>query len=265
MTAAPHTATPGHHPYSPGSAAGGVNPADPGAPSLPGQEAIHTAGQTAPAGELREEAPAGANPLVITVYGQPKSKGSMRHIGRGRMVEQVEGSKDWRVAVKEAARAEMPLLDDYFPRLGQCGVCGVPGVDQRHRIIDAIREQLLAGEEFEVLAEEFGVTADAVRSTLYPLTEPVCVEATITVTKPKSAPKTRETWPITRSSGDVDKHARNLLDALVDAGVMRDDSQVIEAVVRKRYPGQHPDTLTSPGAVIRVWTHNPANTAGGPA
>jgi len=140
--------------------------------------------------------------LVITVFGQPKSKGSLRHVGGGRMVEQVAGSKDWRVAVKEATRAAM-----------------------------AARPSIAA---------------------LAPLVGPLSVEATITVAKPRSAPKRRETWPITRSSGDVDKHARNLLDALVDAGLLGDDSQVIDCIVRKRYPGQHPDTLTTPGAVIRV-------------
>ena len=140
--------------------------------------------------------------LVITVHGQPKPKGSMRHVGHGRMVEQLEGSKPWRVAVCEATRGVMDTT--------------------------------------------FGPRLLALRAA------PLTVEATITVAKPKSAPKGRETWPITRSSGDADKHARNLLDALVDSGLMNDDSQVIDITVRKRYPGQHPDTLDTPGAVIRV-------------
>lgn len=30
------------------------------------------------------------------------------------------------------------------------------------------------------------------------------------------------------------------------------NARVIELACRKRYPGQHPDTLARPGAVIRV-------------
>lgn len=145
--------------------------------------------------------------ITITVYGQPKPKGSMKHVGHGRMVEQLEGSKPWREAVKGAA------LD--------ARICGFTGATPVRRP---------------------------------PLEGPVVVEIMVTVAKPKSAPKTRETWPITRSSGDSDKHARNVLDALTDAGVFGDDSQVVDVLCRKRYPGQHADTLDIPGAVIRVRT-----------
>ncbi|HEY9474350.1 MAG TPA: RusA family crossover junction endodeoxyribonuclease [Mycobacteriales bacterium] len=138
--------------------------------------------------------------LVIIVRGQPKPKGSLRHIGHGRMKEEVKGSPAWRLAVKDAA---------------------------------------------VTAAEDAGLTE--------PLVCPLAVEATITVLKPQSAPKRRETWPITRSSGDIDKHARNLLDALADAGVMRDDSQVIDLHIRKCYPGQHPDALDVRGAVIYLY------------
>jgi Holliday junction resolvase RusA-like endonuclease len=139
--------------------------------------------------------------LVITALGQPKPKGSLRHVGKGRLVEQIKDGPTWRTTVKDAAVA-------------------------------AHRAFRLAG----------------------PYSGPVVVEITVTVRKPKSAPKTRQTWPETRSSGDIDKHARNILDALVDAGVLHDDSQVIDCHVRKLYPGQHPDTLVTPGAVIRLST-----------
>lgn len=133
--------------------------------------------------------------IVITVHGSPKPKGSMRHVGKGRMVEQVTGSKPWREAVKWAALET---------------VTGAP------------------------------------------LEGPLLAEITYTVPKPASAPKTRTSWPVTRSSGDVDKVARNCLDALVDAGVMRDDSQVVELVIRKVYPAEGIDALDHPGAVIRI-------------
>lgn len=134
----------------------------------------------------------------IIVRGQPKPKGSLRHVGKGRMVEQVTGSRPWREAVKYAA------LDAY------AGPAAIDG--------------------------------------------PVSVDIVVTVAKPKSAPKTRRTWPITRSSGDSDKHARNVLDALVDAAVIADDSQVIVLVVQKTYPGEAPSALDSPGALIVVRT-----------
>lgn len=143
--------------------------------------------------------------LKIAVYGTPKPKGSLKHIGRGRLVEQVAGSKPWRIAVADAARVAM-LPDD----------------------------------------------ADATVP-LPPFEGPLRVEITSTVAKPKSAPKRRVTWPVTRSSGDVDKHARNVLDALADAEVYGDDSQVLEVTSRKTYPGGHRDALDQPGAVIRIW------------
>lgn len=46
--------------------------------------------------------------LTIFVPGsKPKPKGSLRHVGRGRMVEQVTGSKDWRTAVVAACMAQV--------------------------------------------------------------------------------------------------------------------------------------------------------------
>lgn len=80
---------------------------------------------------------------------------------------------------------------------------------------------------------------------------PVVVEIAFTFHKPKSAPKKRPTWPITRSSGDLDKLCRAVLDALVDAGIMRDDSQVIELMATKTYVGAL-GALNLPGAVINV-------------
>lgn len=129
--------------------------------------------------------------IRIEVTGTPKPKGSLKHIGRGRLVEQVAGSAPWRQAVAWAAR------------------------DQHN------------GQ---------------------PITGPTLVMFEVRVTPPKSAPKRRITWPVTRSSGDIDKHARNVLDALKDGGVLVDDSQVVELTARKRHclPGE------TPGAVITV-------------
>lgn len=133
--------------------------------------------------------------IAIVAYGQPKPKGSLRHVGNGRMVEQLVGAKPWREAIKFAALAKRP----------ECMITG-----------------------------------------------PVMVWAWITVAKPASAPKRRRTWPITRSSGDIDKHARNILDALVDAAIMRDDSQVVELRMIKTYPDECDGALGQPGAYIEI-------------
>lgn len=158
-------------------------------------------GQTrGPSTEASASSNGGPRPIRIVAYGQPKPKGSLRHVGKGRMVEQLEGSKPWRVAIKEAT-------------------------------LDVIR------------AADFGI----------PLYGPIRIEASITVPRPKSAPKRRRTWPITRSSGDIDKHARNVLDALVDASLIGDDSQVIELTIEKDYAGARTDHLAVPGIVVDVW------------
>jgi hypothetical protein len=65
-----------------------------------------------------------------------------------------------RLALALAAHAD-PALDAFFPRLGACGFCG-PRFDQRHRVIDGIAGMLAAGEDPEVVAEEFGRTPEAV-------------------------------------------------------------------------------------------------------
>lgn len=81
---------------------------------------------------------------------------------------------------------------------------------------------------------------------------PVQVEVAFTFDRPKSAPKRRPCWPVTRSSGDVDKLVRAVFDALTDAGVWRDDAQVVEVGARKLHVGDT-GSLRVPGAVVLVW------------
>jgi Holliday junction resolvase RusA-like endonuclease len=80
---------------------------------------------------------------------------------------------------------------------------------------------------------------------------PVLVDVVFTFDRPKSAPKSRPCWPITRSSGDLDKLQRALFDALTDAGVWRDDSQVVDVRARKVHVGDD-GALRIPGAVVTV-------------
>ena len=54
-------------------------------------------------------------------------------------------------------------IDQWFPRRGQCQICGVPGADQRHRRIEAIADLFSAGETEEDIAAEMEVPVEAVR------------------------------------------------------------------------------------------------------
>jgi Holliday junction resolvase RusA-like endonuclease len=129
--------------------------------------------------------------VTLTVYGRPAPKGSMRSLGKGRMVESNINVTPWRAAICAEALAQ-PV---------------------RH------------------------------------LDGALLVRVTLTVPKPKS---TRDRAPITRSSGDVDKHLRCVLDALQDADLIADDARVVSASVNKVWPGTSFDALDTPGAVITV-------------
>lgn len=137
--------------------------------------------------------PFGRPSVTLQVYGTPKPKGSMRHVGHGRLVEQIDNA-DWRADVK--------------------------------------------GEALRLL------TGNGLPVPLFP-DGPVEVTVFLFVPKPKSAPKRRRTWPVTRSSGDVDKHLRLILDALTGI-TFADDSQVVHAAISKEY---HPEV----GATITVY------------
>ncbi len=53
-------------------------------------------------------------------------------------------------------------VDAWFPPLGQCQLCGVPGADQRHRVIEAIADRVTAGEGDEDVAADYNVPVEAV-------------------------------------------------------------------------------------------------------
>lgn len=60
----------------------------------------------------------------------------------------------------------------------------------------------------------------------FPLAGPVAVRAHFVFLRPKNADL--DTRPCTTYTGDTDKLVRNVGDALKDAGIYRDDSQVVE-------------------------------------
>ncbi|MEU3261014.1 RusA family crossover junction endodeoxyribonuclease [Streptomyces albidoflavus] len=87
-----------------------------------------------------------------------------------------------------------------------------------------------------------------------PLDGPLGADITFTVLKPTSAPKRRRTWPTTRHSGDLDKLLRSTFDGIADAGAVVDDARIIRVTATKTFPGEHPDALDQPGALIRLYT-----------
>lgn len=83
------------------------------------------------------------------------------------------------------------------------------------------------------------------------ITGPVSICIVFTVRKPKSAPKTKTTYPDRKP--DLDKLERSTWDALVQAGVIEDDSRIVWNESGKVYPNEHADALDVPGA--RIWVH----------
>ena len=156
----------------------------------------------------------------IIVYGTPAGQGQISFLGKGRGARHTNEKwlKPWRKAVVQAAR-DATGAHGYTDWAGICLTCRTP-------------------------KDQHGLYANI----------PTRADITITVPKPKTAPKRRRTWPITRYSTDIDHHARAVLDSLSESGVIKDDSQITELTIRKVYPGEHPDALTEPGARIRLYT-----------
>ncbi|MFJ5294496.1 RusA family crossover junction endodeoxyribonuclease [Streptomyces sp. NPDC088348] len=96
------------------------------------------------------------------------------------------------------------------------------------------------------------IQAALLRGDAQPITGPVYAEITFTMPKPVSAPKRRRTYPAV--TPDIDKLERSTYDAITKAGMWEDDGRVIENHNRKVYPGEHPDALDQPGALIRLYT-----------
>lgn len=75
-----------------------------------------------------------------------------------------------------------------------------------------------------------------------PFEGPLSVTLDFMLTRPKSHPKTKPTWPISRP--DIDKLARAVLDALTHI-CFKDDSQVVELDATKSWG-------SPPGVVVTI-------------
>lgn len=134
------------------------------------------------------------------VPGQPKTKGSMRGVGGGNMIESVAGSTRWRMLVAERVRR-----------------------DRAQRQLDV------------------------------PSARPVGVRLVFWVEPPVSLIGTERaataTWI---GAGDVDKLARNVLDALTDARAYADDNQVVRLLVEECVAAPNRPA----GVLVQCWELN---------
>lgn len=74
---------------------------------------------------------------------------------------------------------------------------------------------------------------------------PVSVWVEFILTRPKTVTRL---WPTSKNEGDIDKLLRSTFDGLVKAGVIKDDSLIVDGGQRKRYA----DPWEEPGANIRI-------------
>ena len=77
---------------------------------------------------------------------------------------------------------------------------------------------------------------------------PVQIVIYFRLPRPASVKLSRRPFPAVKP--DVDKLLRNTLDTLTQAGIYRDDAQVVDLFVQKRYATDDP--AGAPGATIHV-------------
>lgn len=135
------------------------------------------------------------------VDGRPKPKGSMKCLG-GRshnMVEQVEGSREWKVKIVREIRAQL----DIYPVM-------------RGRVVKGFRVGPMRKIGYDIWTPE---------------ERPVFVQAEFLFwpnygTDGEIWPSHRTARPIASDIGDLDKLCRNLGDACEQSGLLKNDSQI---------------------------------------
>ncbi len=151
-------------------------------------------------------------------------------------------------------RAFVPLRKDgTFARLPS-------GAPKAVAVDDSKRNKTWRGAVVEAVRDQIAPAGELLDG--YPWEE-TALEATVvfTVAKPKTVKRER---PTTRP--DVNKLLRSTEDALVDAGLLKDDAAIWQyRRLAKVYPGTDPLALPSPGAVIYLWRSTPNSLIGPPA
>lgn len=105
-------------------------------------------------------------PLLRTIEVKRTSNGwwQVREAGVRVIASKRDEAAAWEIAHDQEWAAE--VLDRHLPKRGQCLLCGVPGEDQTHRVIDAIAERYRAGDDEIDLAVDYGVDVEAVAACL---------------------------------------------------------------------------------------------------
>jgi Holliday junction resolvase RusA-like endonuclease len=102
-------------------------------------------------------------------------------------------------------------------------------------------------------AVKWAVFEQSEKQPVWRIAGPVSIEITFTLPKPKKIPKNRSAFPDRKP--DIDKLCRSTFDALTEVGAIEDDARIVECVCRKVFPDEHPDSLNTTGAVIRIRAH----------
>lgn len=116
----------------------------------------------------------------------------------------------------------------------------------------AVREQSERGVAFrKLVARELKAAVRARELEIF--TGPVITRLTFYIERQISVdgdivPSHQSPVPTHRNSGDVEKHVRTVHDALMDAGIIADDSQVADTVARKRWA----DEVNPAGVMITI-------------
>lgn len=98
--------------------------------------------------------------------------------------------------------------------------------------------------------EDVKAVAETIRDGMPPIESPLRVTFVFTLPKPQSAPKKRKTWPSKKP--DLSKLIRSTEDAMVDAGLIRDDALIVECIAKKVFPGEDTYALPAPGVYVCV-------------
>lgn len=164
------------------------------------------------------------------------------------------------VSISELGIQDAPLVSRQ-PDIS-LAVYGTPG-PQGSKSFKGMRASKTGGKQVPVLVESSkkvkpwrALVADAAKAAgCTPLAGPLAVSMHFTLKPPQSMPKDRIVDGVAYPTcyPDTSKLIRSTEDALTKRAWF-DDAQIVEhRDCGKHYPGQHPDALDAPGAVIRVW------------